>query len=84
MKNGAAYGWVAVRLRSCGKSICSRRVRAIAEHEPALVLHGHAHHGTFSGLIGQVPVYNVSVPVIGRDFWLFEPDVSARSRAPIH
>jgi len=61
-----------------------RLAAPIAEHEPDLVLHGHAHHGTFSGLIGQVPVYNVSVPVIGRDFWLFELDVSARARAPIH
>lgn len=44
----------------------------IAEHEPDMVLHGHAHAGTFAGAIGGVPVYNVSVPVIGRDFWIFE------------
>jgi Icc-related predicted phosphoesterase len=56
----------------------------ISEHEPDLVLHGHAHAGTFEGSIGDVPVYNVSVPVIGRDFWLFELDVPARTRAPIH
>jgi uncharacterized protein len=56
----------------------------IAEHEPDLVLHGHAHAGTFEGAIDEVPVYNVSVPVIGRDFWLFELDVPARTRAPIH
>src|SRR5579875_2993334 len=56
----------------------------IAEHEPDLVLHGHAHSGTFSGRIGAVPVYNVSVPVIARDFWLFELDVSAPARTPIH
>jgi Icc-related predicted phosphoesterase len=56
----------------------------IAEHEPDLVLHGHAHAGTFEGAIGEVPVYNVSVPVIGRDFWLFELDVPARTGAPIH
>jgi Icc-related predicted phosphoesterase len=61
-----------------------RLAAPIAEHEPDLVLHGHAHNGTFSGLIGQVPVYNVSVPVMGRDFWLFELDAPARARAPIH
>jgi Icc-related predicted phosphoesterase len=61
-----------------------RLAAPIAEHEPDLVLHGHAHSGSFSGSIGTVPVYNVSVPVIGRDFWLFEVDVATPSRAPIH
>jgi Icc-related predicted phosphoesterase len=61
-----------------------RLAAPIAEHEPDLVLHGHAHAGTFEGAIGNVPVYNVSVPVIGRDFWLFELDVSVRARTPIH
>ncbi|HTX09445.1 MAG TPA: metallophosphoesterase [Solirubrobacteraceae bacterium] len=56
----------------------------IAEHEPDLVLHGHAHAGTFEGAIGKVPVYNVSVPVIGRDFWLFELDIPSPAHAPIH
>jgi Icc-related predicted phosphoesterase len=61
-----------------------RLAAPIAEHEPDLVLHGHAHSGTFEGAIAGVPVYNVSVPVIGRDFWLFELDVSTRARTPIH
>jgi Icc-related predicted phosphoesterase len=56
----------------------------IAEHEPDLVLHGHAHGGTFEGRIGSVPVYNVSVPVIGRDFWLFELEVRTPARSAIH
>src|SRR5579884_3638946 len=60
-----------------------RLAAPIAEHEPDLVLHGHAHGGTFQGAIGATPVYNVSVPVIGRDFWLFELDVSAPVRTPI-
>jgi Icc-related predicted phosphoesterase len=55
----------------------------IAEHEPDLVLHGHAHGGTFEGKIGSVPVYNVSVPVIGRDFWLFELQVTTPARSAI-
>src|SRR5262249_24455043 len=31
----------------------------IAQHEPDMVLHGHAHAGTFESAIGGVPVYNV-------------------------
>ena len=53
------------------------------EHHPDLVLHGHAHSGTLEGRIGEVPVYNVSVPVIGRDFWLIELSVPARAATPI-
>src|SRR5436309_1958647 len=61
-----------------------RLAAPIAEHEPDLVLHGHAHAGRFSGSIGDVPVYNVSIPVMGRDFWLFELDVSQPAHTPIH
>src|SRR5437588_2364745 len=61
-----------------------RLAAPIAEHEPDLVLHGHAHSGTFQGAIGEVPVYNVSVPVIARDFWLFELDVSTPARTSVH
>jgi uncharacterized protein len=46
--------------------------RPIAEHTPDLVVHGHGHAGTFEGFIGAVPVYNVAVPVMGRDFWVFD------------
>jgi Icc-related predicted phosphoesterase len=56
----------------------------IAQHEPDLVLHGHAHAGTFSGAIGDVPVYNVSVPVLGKDFWVFELSGLERATAPLH
>jgi Icc-related predicted phosphoesterase len=52
----------------------------IREHNPDMVLHGHAHAGTFEGRIGEVPVYNVSVPVIGEDFWVFE--LAGERRAP--
>lgn len=49
----------------------------IAQHRPDIVLHGHGHMGVFKGEIGDVPVYNVAQPVIGKDFELFqlgEPD----------
>ena len=61
--------------------------RPIAEHLPDLVLHGHGHAGTYEGFIGAVPVYNVSLPVMARDFAVFElgdrtvRDVSAEPRA---
>jgi uncharacterized protein len=44
----------------------------ILEHVPDLVLHGHGHAGTFEGFIGRIPVHNVSIPVMRRDFWVFE------------
>ena len=56
----------------------------IAEHAPDLVLHGHAHAGTFEGAIGAAPVYNVSVPVIERDFWLFELSGVNEATSPVH
>jgi Icc-related predicted phosphoesterase len=56
----------------------------IAEHAPDLVLHGHAHAGTFSGRVGEVPVYNVSVPVMGEDWWVFEMSGSGRVPSEVH
>jgi Icc-related predicted phosphoesterase len=56
----------------------------IIEHAPDLVLHGHAHAGTFEGHIGDVPVHNVSVPVIGRDFWVFELNAADKLSSSIH
>jgi len=44
----------------------------IREHRPHLVVHGHAHHGSFEGSVDGVPVYNVAVHVMGREFWVFE------------
>jgi Icc-related predicted phosphoesterase len=44
----------------------------IGAHRPDLVVHGHAHHGTPLGSIGEVPVRNVAVHVTGQDFALFE------------
>jgi Icc-related predicted phosphoesterase len=44
----------------------------IGAHRPDLVLHGHAHHGAAEGSIGDVPVRNVAVHVLGEDFALFE------------
>src|SRR5262245_52180342 len=51
---------------------CDRLGIPIAEYRPDLVLHGHAHAGSFEGCIGTVPVYNVAVHVTGRDFWIFD------------
>ena len=51
---------------------CDRLATPIAEYRPDVVLHGHAHAGSFEGAIGTVPVYNVAVHVTGRDFYIFE------------
>jgi uncharacterized protein len=56
----------------------------IIEHNPDLVLHGHAHAGTFEGRVGEVPVYNVSVPVMGEDFWVFEMTGDRRTPSEVH
>jgi Icc-related predicted phosphoesterase len=49
-----------------------RLAAPIARHAPDLVVHGHAHAGSFEGSIAGVPVHNVAVHVTGRDFWVFE------------
>jgi Icc-related predicted phosphoesterase len=51
---------------------CDRLAAPIAEHRPDVVLHGHAHSGSFEGAVGTVPVYNVAIHVTGRDFYVFE------------
>ena len=56
----------------------------LREHHPDLVLHGHAHAGTFQGALGEVPVYNVSVPVMGEDFWVFEMTGARRIPSEVH
>jgi Icc-related predicted phosphoesterase len=61
-----------------------RMAAPILEHNPDLVLHGHAHAGTFEGRVGEVPVYNVSVPVMGEDFWVFEMTGSRRAPSEVH
>jgi Icc-related predicted phosphoesterase len=61
-----------------------RMAPPITEHCPDLVLHGHAHAGTFEGSISNVPVFNVSVPVMGRDFWMVELSGIEGRLVPIH
>jgi len=61
-----------------------RLAAPIREHRPHLVLHGHAHGGSFSGSVGEVPVYNVSVPVIARDFCVFELSGAGAATAAVH
>jgi Icc-related predicted phosphoesterase len=51
----------------------------IAQHHPDIVLHGHAHRGTLSGMIGDVPVYNVAQPVIEKDFEVFELGLASQT-----
>jgi Icc-related predicted phosphoesterase len=55
----------------------------ILEHRPDLVLHGHAHAGRLQGSLQGIPVYNVSIPVMGQDYWLFEL-TAERSASALH
>ena len=59
-----------------------RLATPIAKCGADLVLHGHAHAGSFAGSIGRIPVYNVAVHVTGRDFWVFELE-GARGRSEV-
>jgi Icc-related predicted phosphoesterase len=61
-----------------------RLAAPITQHEPDLVLHGHAHAGSFEGRIGDVPVYNVSVPVMRQPFWVFELSLPEHPVAAVH
>jgi Icc-related predicted phosphoesterase len=51
-----------------------RFARPLVDHQPELVVHGDAHAGTFEGFVGPVAVYNVALPVMGRDFAYFDFD----------
>jgi Icc-related predicted phosphoesterase len=53
-----------------------RLAEPIVRHEPDLVLHGHAHGGTFHGCIGSVDVWNVAMPLTGWEFSIFELDAA--------
>lgn len=55
----------------------------IQKHKPDVVLHGHAHAGTFAGAVGGVPVYNVAVHVMRRDFFLFGLDAEGAAGARV-
>jgi Icc-related predicted phosphoesterase len=57
---------------------CERLATPIAENGADLVLHGHAHAGSFEACIGDIPVYNVAVHVTGRNFWVVELDAGMR------
>jgi uncharacterized protein len=61
-----------------------RLAAPLLEHQPDLVVHGHAHAGRFAGHIGEVEVFNVSVEVTGRDFWMFELVPATTAATPIH
>lgn len=61
-----------------------RMAGPIREHEPDLVLHGHAHYGAPQASIAAVPVYNVSVPAMERDFWFLELTPDRQPKLGVH
>jgi Icc-related predicted phosphoesterase len=60
-----------------------RLAAPLLQHEPDLAVHGHAHAGSFEGRVGSVPVYNVAVPVLGREYHLFRLEAPAAG-SPVH
>ena len=47
----------------------SRLEEPLSRYPVDVVFHGHAHHGTAEGrTMGNVPVYNVSMPLLARSF----------------
>ena len=48
-----------------------RLAAPIAAHRPDLVVHGHAHAGTYEGSVDGVPCFNVAQPLIGRPYAVF-------------
>jgi uncharacterized protein len=61
-----------------------RLAAPLLEHRPDLVLHGHAHAGRFETSLEGVPVFNVSVPVMRQDFWVFELSGASQASSAIH
>jgi Icc-related predicted phosphoesterase len=61
-----------------------RLAAPLLEHRPDLVLHGHAHSGRLQSELDGIPVYNVSVPVMGQDFWVFELSGATQAASAIH
>jgi uncharacterized protein len=61
-----------------------RLAAPVLEHRPDLVLHGHAHAGRLQADLDGVPVYNVSVPVMGQDFWIFELSGASSAATAVH
>jgi Icc-related predicted phosphoesterase len=61
-----------------------RLAAPILQHEPDLVLHGHAHAGSFAGAIGEVPVRNVSMLVLDTGYKVFELAPREAASATLH
>jgi uncharacterized protein len=61
-----------------------RLAAPLLEHRPDLVLHGHAHAGRLEADLDGVPVFNVSVPVMGQDFWIFELSAASTRGSAVH
>jgi uncharacterized protein len=61
-----------------------RLAAPLLEHRPDLVLHGHAHAGRLETSLEGIPVFNVSVPVMRQDFWLFELSGASQASSAIH
>jgi hypothetical protein len=53
---------------------CGRLAEPLSRYPVTAVFHGHAHRGSPEGRIGDMPVYNVSLPLLRR-LWPDRPPV---------
>jgi Icc-related predicted phosphoesterase len=53
---------------------CGRLAEPLTRYPVSAVFHGHAHRGSPEGKVGEVPVYNVSLPLLRR-LWPDRPPV---------
>ena len=63
-------------VRGAGHMSVHCLVRPQFAHGPEASAFTASYAGAFQGAIGDVPVYNVAVPVLGADFFVFELDGS--------
>jgi Icc-related predicted phosphoesterase len=47
---------------------CGRLAEPLTRYPVSVVFHGHAHRGSPEGRVGDVPVYNVALPLLQRHF----------------
>lgn len=61
-----------------------RLAAPIREHEPTAVFHGHAHLGSTHAAIGEVPLFNVSLPVRQGRAFIYKLDPEAATPGTVH
>jgi Icc-related predicted phosphoesterase len=49
------------------KQMGSQRIESLLRrHKPTIAIHGHCHNGKKQGIVGNIPIYNVALPLNGK------------------